>query len=279
VFEVLRGAAELKELAQAEGRVRAFVELIERYGPRLSRRGFSAAARELCEEIGLFEEARKGAQSPRAQARKVEAIEGLLRQLVEFEKRAEQKAAEAALLMPPLSSEDEPDGDGEDAFADGLSGYLARLALDSREAEGDLGDTITLTTLHGAKGLEWRAVFLCGLEEGLLPHSGRGFDDAGAEAPAADGAINLEEERRLCYVGMTRARDRLYLTHCRERLRRGTPQPRTPSRFLDDLPKALVDLIDLCGPQTEVAQELKDEKARNFFAKMDALLGGPPKEG
>jgi DNA helicase II / ATP-dependent DNA helicase PcrA len=283
VFEVLRGAAELKDLAHAEGRVRAFVEMIERYGPLLSRQGFSGAARELCGEIGLVAEARKGAKSLPAQARKVEAIEGLLRQLVEFEKRAEQKAAEAALHLPAkaASHEGEPDDDGDDddAFAAGLPGYLARLALDSREAEGDPGDTVTLTTLHGAKGLEWRAVFLCGLEEGLLPHSGRGFDDAGGEAPAADGAMNLEEERRLCYVGMTRARAFLTLTHCRERLRRGAPQPRTPSRFLDDLPAALVDLIDLSGPQTAVAQEVKDAKARNFFAQMDVLLGGPPKEG
>jgi DNA helicase II / ATP-dependent DNA helicase PcrA len=280
VFEVMRGAAEIEELAHAEGRVRAFVELIERFGPLLSRQGFSGAARELCEEVGLFEEARKGAQSPAAQARRVEAIEGLLRQLVEFEKRAEQKAAEAALQAQSAGpGEGEPADDAEDVFAAGLPGYLARLALDSREAEGDPGDTVTLMTLHGAKGLEWRAVFLCGLEEGLLPHSGRGFDDAGGEAPSADGAMNLEEERRLCYVGMTRARNRLYLTHCRERLRRGAPQPRTPSRFLADLPKALVDLVDLSGPQTAVAQEVKDEKARNFFARMDVLLGGPPKEG
>ncbi|GAC1596264.1 MAG: UvrD-helicase domain-containing protein [Myxococcales bacterium] len=274
VFEVLRNAVEVKELQPAAERVRAFVELIERYGPRLSRQGFSGAARALCEEVGLFEEARKGAQSLPAQARKVEAIEGLLRQLVEFEKRAEQKAAEAALAAGGGGGDDPAD----EAFAAGLPGYLARLALDSREAEGDPGDTITLMTLHGAKGLEWRAVFLCGLEEGLLPHSGRGFDDAGGESPGAEGAMNLEEERRLCYVGMTRARDRLYLTRCRERLRRGSPQPRTPSRFLDDLPPELVDQIDLSGPQPEAAREVKEAKARSFFAQMDALLGGPPKE-
>src|SRR5207245_1507216 len=111
---------------------------------------------------------------------------------------------EAAAASEAAADDDEP-------FAAGLPGYLARLALDSKEADGDAGDAVTLMTLHGAKGLEWRCVFLCGLEEGLLPHSGRGFDDASAE-PKADGVLNLEEERRLCYVGFTRARERLILT-------------------------------------------------------------------
>ena len=285
VLEVLRKADRHPELSHAVGSVLDFVALLEKYGPRLSRKGFALAARELCEEVALFDEARKGAQSLPAQARKVEALEGLLRQLVEFEKRAEQKAAEAALQKvqaapPDLPGDEENAGgaglpdDEEDAFAAGLPGYLARLALDSRESADGAGDVVTLMTLHAAKGLEWRAVFLCGMEEGLLPHSGRGFDDGGA-APAADGAMNIEEERRLCYVGMTRARERLTLTHCRERLQRGKPVPRTPSRFLEDLPPELVDLIDLSGPQTESAKAVQETKAKNFFAAMDAMLGDP----
>jgi DNA helicase-2/ATP-dependent DNA helicase PcrA len=157
-------------------------------------------------------------------------------------------------------------------FAAGLPGYLNRLALDSKEAAADGGDAVTLMTLHGAKGLEWRCVFLCGLEEGLLPHSGKGFDDASGE-PQADGAMNLEEERRLAYVGMTRARERLTITRAAERLRRGKPIPRTPSRFLEDIPQGLVDLIDLSTPQAPAAKEVREAKAKNFFAAMGALLG------
>src|SRR5207302_10568153 len=109
----------------------------------------------------------------------------------------------------------------EDApLPSGLPGYLARLALDSKDADAAPGEAVTLITLHGAKGLEWRCVFLCGLEEGLLPHSGRGFDDAASD-PRADGAIDLEEERRLCYVGLTRARERLVLTRAMHRVKRG----------------------------------------------------------
>jgi DNA helicase-2/ATP-dependent DNA helicase PcrA len=254
VWEVF--AAAPAELAHAGERIAAFVRLMESYGARLGRKGFSEAARELCGEVGLFEEARRGAQSVPAQARKVEALESLLRQLIECEKREEQRAAEAAL-----------EG-GDEAFGKGLASYLARLALDSKDADGDAGDAVTLMTLHGAKGLEWRCVFLCGLEEGLLPHSGRGF----AEDGLADGALNFEEERRLCYVGLTRARERLVLTRAAERTRRGKPIPRTPSRFLDDLPPDLVDFIDLSAPQQHAPREVQEAKARTFFASMSKLL-------
>src|SRR6266436_5427186 len=251
-------AAAPAELGHAQERIAAFVALLRKYGDSLARKGFSQAARDLVEEVGLFDEARRGAQSLAAPARKVEAVQSLLRQLIEYEQREEQRAAEE-------TEDSEP-------FAAGLSSYLARIALDSREADGDSGDAVTLMTLHGAKGLEWRCVFLCGMEEGLLPHSGRGFDDSGSE-PRADGALNLEEERRLCYVGMTRARERLVLTRSVERVRRGKPIPRTPSRFLDDIPSGLVDAIDLSGPRQAAPKAVQEAKARSFFDSMSELLG------
>jgi DNA helicase-2/ATP-dependent DNA helicase PcrA len=272
VWDVFSGAP--AELSHASARIAEFVAVIRKYGERLSRRGFSEAARELVEEVGLFDEARRGAQSLPAQARRIEAMESLLRQLIDYEKREEQRAAEKALqpeargLRPEALEDDEP-------FASGLPGYLMRLALDSKEADGDSGDCVTLMTLHGAKGLEWRCVFLTGLEEGLLPHSGRGFDDASGE-PRADGAIDLEEERRLCYVGLTRARERLILTRAAQRVKRGKPIPRTPSRFLDDIPAELIDVIDLAGPQAESAKEVQQVKAKNFFAAMGDLLRDEP---
>ncbi len=263
VWDVFCGAP--AELGHAQERIAAFVGLLRKYGESLGRKGFSQAARELVEEVRLFEEARRGAQSLPAQARKVEAIESLLGQLVEYEKAEEQKAAERSLSGAE---------DADEAFAKGLPGYLARLALDSKEADGERGEAVTLMTLHGAKGLEWRCVFLCGLEEGLLPHSGRGFDDSGSE-PRADGALNLEEERRLCYVGITRARERLILTRAVERLRRGKAIPRTPSRFLEDIPEELVDFIDLSGPRPEAPKAVQEAKAKSFFSSMTELLGDP----
>jgi DNA helicase-2/ATP-dependent DNA helicase PcrA len=265
VWDVFSGAP--SELSHAAERIADFVALLRKYGERLGQRGFSQTARDLVEEVGLFEEARRGAQSLPAQARKVESIESLLRQLVDYEKREEQKAAERSLARAVAGEEDD-----DEPFAQGLPGYLARLALDSKEADGDGGDAVTLMTLHGAKGLEWRCVFLCGMEEGLLPHSGRGFDDAGAE-PRADGALNLEEERRLCYVGMTRARERLILTRATERLKRGKPVPRTPSRFLDDIPPDLLDVVDLSSPQQAAPKAIQEAKAKSFFAAMGEMLG------
>jgi len=213
----LSGAA--AELAHAAERIAAFVALMRKYGEKLAGRGFSEAARELVGEVGLFEEARRGAQGLRAQARKVEAIESLLRQLIDYEKRQEQKAAERLLSNPGLGGEDD-----DEPFAQGLAGLPQPACAGLKGRDGEDGDSATLMTLHAAKGLEWRCVFLCGMEEGLLPHSGRGFDDS-ASAPRAEGALNLEEERRLCYVGMTRARERLVLTRAVERVRRASRSP------------------------------------------------------
>ena len=88
--------------------------------------------------------------------------------------------------------------------------------------------TVTLMTLHNAKGLEYPVVFIIGCEEGVFPHS-RSIDEG-----------NLEEERRLCYVGITRAESRLYLTYTQTRSLFGSRSYNMPSRFLDELPAELV---------------------------------------
>ena len=114
-----------------------------------------------------------------------------------------------------------------------LGDFLQNVALvsdvDALEDADGRGDAITLITLHQAKGLEFDAVFMLGLEEGLLPHS-RSIED-----PA-----QLEEERRLCYVGMTRARKYLYMLRAFRRNFRGSTVAGIASRFLDELPESLV---------------------------------------
>ena len=99
---------------------------------------------------------------------------------------------------------------------------------------------VTLSTLHSAKGLEWPLVFLIGCEEGTMPHKR-------VSAPRISDAIagDIEEERRLFYVGITRARDRLFITRAATRLERGAQVPRKPSRFLDDLPEAEIRVHDI----------------------------------
>jgi DNA helicase-2/ATP-dependent DNA helicase PcrA len=113
---------------------------------------------------------------------------------------------------------------------DGLNAFLEQVALVSDvDNADDGGDGLTLITLHQAKGLEFPTVFMVGMEEGMLPHM-RSFDD-----PA-----QMEEERRLCYVGMTRAKERLYLTRAFKRRVNGTTLPGIPSRFLNDIPRELI---------------------------------------
>lgn len=119
------------------------------------------------------------------------------------------------------------------ALTDSLETFLAEVALVS-DIDGlkDSENALTLMTLHSAKGLEFPVVFLVGMEEGLFP-SLRGSTDPN----------ELEEERRLCYVGLTRAKDRLYLIHAATRLIYGAIQANLPSRFISELPNELLDTI------------------------------------
>jgi len=111
-----------------------------------------------------------------------------------------------------------------------LTDFLADVALVSDvDNLGDGVDVPTLLTLHSAKGLEFPIVFITGLEEGMLPHS-RSFDEP----------EQMAEERRLMYVGLTRAKDRLFLTYTFIRTRYGDSEPAVPSRFLDDIPPELL---------------------------------------
>ena len=113
---------------------------------------------------------------------------------------------------------------------EGLTAFLEQTALVSDQDNADEGgDALTLITLHQAKGLEFPVVFMVGMEEGLLPHM-RSMDDA----------AEMEEERRLCYVGMTRAQERLYLVRAFRRTYMGSSMPSIPSRFLRDIPPELI---------------------------------------
>jgi DNA helicase-2/ATP-dependent DNA helicase PcrA len=108
---------------------------------------------------------------------------------------------------------------------------LQQLSLSFNDDDDQGGDYVTLSTLHGSKGLEWEVVFLIGCEEGYLPHQ-RTLEVRATEAISTD----VEEERRLFYVGVTRARERLYLGRCDKRMIRGKQLARVASRFLADLP-------------------------------------------
>jgi DNA helicase-2/ATP-dependent DNA helicase PcrA len=147
----------------------------------------------------------------------------------------------------------------------GLAGFLQALTIQTNDEEEDKGDAVTLSTLHGSKGLEFDVVFLIGCEEGLLPHS-RTLDAKVTDAAPAD----IEEERRLFYVGVTRARERLFLMRSRHRMVRGKPVPRTPSRFLADIPPELVIEREVADARAMSTDEMATS-ASALLAILDGL--------
>ena len=166
-----------------------------------------------------------------------------------------------------------------------LREFLPRLALQAQNEKDDQDeknrrepgerDELTLLTLHGAKGLEFRVVFLVGLEDGLLPHQ-RSIDEAG----------DLSEERRLCYVGITRAMDRLFLTRASHRIRWGKNVARIPSRFIPEIPPALITVRGADGApkssamNTEEGRAEHEKRVGNILAsiknQLKASLAAPP---
>ena len=131
--------------------------------------------------------------------------------------------------------------DDELAEMDALSAFMAHAALESGETQaGDSSDCVQMMTLHSAKGLEFPDVYLVGMEEGLFPHQ-RSSEDL----------VQLEEERRLCYVGITRAKQTLTLTHTQHRRMHGSDYYPSPSRFISEIPSELRNNIRLGGSITE----------------------------
>jgi DNA helicase-2/ATP-dependent DNA helicase PcrA len=118
-----------------------------------------------------------------------------------------------------------------------LADFVDEIALQDRQDDRDAGPGVTLSTVHAAKGLEWDVVFVAGVEEGNFPHC-RSVDDG----------AGLDEERRLFYVAVTRARHRLFLTWTAERESRGKRVKRVPSRFLQELPAGAVARGDADAP-------------------------------
>ncbi|MFL5646235.1 MAG: ATP-dependent helicase, partial [Chloroflexota bacterium] len=147
---------------------------------------------------------------------------------------------------------------------DALDRLLEETALvaDQDSYEGD-ADAVTLITLHAAKGLEFPVVFIAGLEEGLFPHS-RALDDE----------KELEEERRLAYVGITRAKRRLFLSHAWRRATWGMGQASVPSRFLLEIPAELMD-----GPQLGGSDDRDLDLDLVFGARRTSRFGTPVRGG
>ncbi len=187
----------------------------------------------LTDFVGLIDRLRAQAEhQPPA-----DLLEGLI-QAIDYEALLHQEGPEGAdrwdnvrELVASAANWSELVSAGDDDAGSPLERFLADAALlSSHDAVEGSEDGVTLMTIHTAKGLEWPVVTLAGLEDGLFPL-----------ARADEQPGGLEEERRLCYVGLTRAKDKLYLTFARSRRRGGNLQYSRPSRFLEGLPPGILD--------------------------------------
>ena len=157
--------------------------------------------------------------------------------------------------------------------AQGLEDFLAEVALVSDvDAYDEDGEGVTLITLHMVKGLEFPVVFMVGMEEGLLPHQ-RALEEIEGGGDSAAGATGeMAEERRLCYVGMTRAKDRLYLSCAFRRHLYGRSQPAFPSRFLGEIPQSLLKAAQGSAPVAPPRQGYRER----FQERSVAAAPAPP---
>ncbi len=221
-LERLREAADADEAPLLEASVAATrIEALPTAGAR-SLEGFAA-------EMAAFRE-----ETLRGSAR--QAIEACVRRFglaaaLEEEEDGADRLENVTELVAAAASFDAGEMEDGPPGASELERFLQSVALRAEIDDAELeGETVTLMTLHNAKGLEFPIVFVAGLEEGLFPLS-----------RAVDGKGGVEEERRLFYVGVTRARDRLYLSHADRRWRAGSERRSAPSSFLDELPEGPVE--------------------------------------
>lgn len=226
--------------AKTRAALRSFTDLLDRFETRMLAPGadHAATAGALLDEIGFWPELRRTCKTEgEATAREIN-VRDLLRDLERHQRR-------------------HPDG--------GLRGFLDRVSLDrdrqdkKREENEERTPQVTLITLHAAKGLEFPHVFLVGVEEGLLPH----------ERSRTEGTT--DEERRLLYVGITRARRTLSVSYCATRMKWGSATGCTPSSFLRELSRDHLEHVNLgkvlSAPATETS-------ARSHFSRMRDLVRG-----
>jgi DNA helicase-2/ATP-dependent DNA helicase PcrA len=236
VFSAMKNPAVVATFqANARRAIEDFASFIERTRGRLETGNSGALqswADRFLDEIGYFGELKRSEKN-------IEAAEARIRNLKE--------------LMATL---DNRDGEVRPALEQ-LESFLEEITLDTeREAEDEKsGNAVTLITMHSCKGLEFPYVYIVGLEEGLLPHK-RSQEEK-----------TLDEERRLFYVGVTRAMKTLTISHCAARKKYGQEVPCHPSQFLDELPAELVEHADEKAKKPVSAQE-----GKHRFAALRAVL-------
>ncbi len=236
-----------QELTPRKGeQLAAFLELIAKMQAAKGEWPLSRLVAEIAEGSGYLPALRREG-TVEAQSR-IENVEALISRAREAESEARPQVSDLGEI---------------EAEADVLGDFLARVALlsDIDEAEAPTGK-VSVMTLHAAKGLEFDVVFLTGLEEGLMPHARAVFEER-----------EMEEERRLFYVGVTRARRELWLTRALRRQRRGETAPSVASRFLGDLPQDTVQEVVPHRGQERVRPPHRALRAASYLGQPSADVG------
>jgi ATP-dependent DNA helicase Rep len=225
----------LKQLAPRQrDPLESFLKVLVEYGDRAQRGDPIEAVKDLLDAVNYRSYLDDTADTPEQGERRQQAVN----ELIDWLKRlAEQEEGEEATLADLLAK---------------------LLMIGNLDDEDDPGDSVRLMTLHAAKGLEFPHVYLVGVEEGILPHHNSLAE--GAEA----------EERRLMYVGITRAQQVLTITYCRERKRRGGAETREASRFLSELPR---DGVYWYGSDPNADKARNEQAATDHMAQLRAMFG------
>ncbi len=241
VYETLKSDRLRTELTtRAAASVAAFVELLDRYETKLHEplSNQPEIVRELIKEVGFYEELKRSCKTEDDAMKRENNVREMIASMDEHAGRS----------------------------TEGLRGFLDEMMLRQEREEDDdemKGQGVTLITLHAAKGLEYPHVYLIGLEEGLLPH----------DRSKVEGTV--DEERRLLYVGITRAKRTLALTWCLNRIKYGSAMPCTPSSFIRELPAEFVqtrNVKDILN--TPVAPDSAKNLFGSIFAAVERSAGG-----
>ena len=223
-YEALKGASEIPSLGRSYMKVEPFVTFIQTLKSKAEHVSVKELLEEIIEETGYMRELR--AEATDEALSRLENIDELISKVAAYEENTENPT---------------------------LSGFLADVALVADiDSMDDSDDHVTLMTLHSAKGLEFPNVYMAGMEDGIFPS----YMTVSSEDPS-----DLEEERRLCYVGITRAMKQLTLTCARQRMARGEIQYNRMSRFIKEIPDEYLSIGQPAKPKTEVNQPTKRKMA------------------
>ncbi|MGA2266107.1 MAG: DUF3553 domain-containing protein [Phycisphaerae bacterium] len=254
------GPSTLNKLAQfAATRGLSLLDACRQAGPEVLGNG---PAKKVAAFVAVIDELAKDLDPPIGRIVEETVRRSGLTEALGADEEGRQAAANVAELVTAATEFDTTEGGS-------LVDFLGRISLVSDIDHFDGAGVVTLMTLHAAKGLEFDHVFLVGCEDGMLPFR-RGGDELHATSWRAMDAEDLEEERRLAFVGMTRARNQLVLTCVQRRMIHGRTESQTPSPFLAELDGPGVQTQDATTPQVEVARARRGAARRGgFYADVD----------